>query len=81
MSWDDDRLAEEFGRVCAKIDRLDVLLRGNGKGPGVLVRIERLEQVGCFRARWFWLLSSTVVLAVVGAIWKVFWGVAIGHDS
>ena len=57
----------EFAQLHAKLDRLDVALRGNGK-LGILMRLDRLEQsrhwVG--KAVWFGLgiLGSVVVVYI-----------------
>lgn len=70
MSWDDERFEVEFGRVCGKLDKLDSLLRGNG-GPGVLVRIEKLELRDRIRSKVLWLVSSLVLTLLVLLSWEL----------
>lgn len=70
MGWDDERLEVEFNRICEKLDRIDSLLRGNG-GPGVLVRIERLELRDRIRSKALWLMSSLVLTLLVLLSWEL----------
>ena len=55
----------EFAQLHAKLDRLDVAMRGNGK-LGIVMRIDRLEQsrhwIG--KAVWFGLGIAASVLVV-----------------
>lgn len=74
MGWDDDRLEAEFARVCKKLDGIDSLLRGNG-GPGVLVRVEKLELRERIRSKVVWLISSIMLSMVALLTWKLFLGV------
>ncbi len=71
MSWGDKRLEDEFSRVCMKLDKIDALLRGNG-GPGVLVRVEKLELRERLQSKVVYLFSSIVVSMAVLLIWKLF---------
>lgn len=70
MGWDTERLEAEFTRVCKKLDRIDALLRGNG-GPGVLVRVEKLELRERIRSKALWLISSVVLTLVVLLSWEL----------
>ena len=69
-SWNDKRLEDAFGRVCRKLDRIDAMLRGNG-GPGVLVRVDRLELRDRMRSKALWLVSSIAVTLIVLLSWEL----------
>ena len=70
--------SEQFDRVCKdqfesiheKLDRLDVAIRGNGK-PGILIRLDRLEQDAKRQSRLIWLLLGALFtgLATALAMW------------
>lgn len=53
-----------------KIDRLDESIRGNGK-PGIIVRLDRLEQSAKSQGKLIWLLIGSAVasLATVLTTW------------
>lgn len=70
MSWDDERLEEAFSRVCTKLDKIDALLRGNG-GPGVLVRVEKLELRDRIWSKALWLIPPVVVTLLVLLSWEL----------
>lgn len=55
----DDRAecARKFDLLFEKIDRLDESIRGNGK-PGIVVRLDRLEQSAMSRGKLLWLLAG-----------------------
>jgi len=51
-----------------KLDRLDEAIRGNGK-PGILIRLDRLEQDAKRQSKLVWLIvGAAVVAATSGAI-------------
>jgi len=52
---DRDECARKFDLLFEKIDRLDESIRGNGK-PGIVVRLDRLEQSEMSRGKLLWLL-------------------------
>jgi len=62
---------DEFTQVHTKLDKLDESIRGNGK-PGILVRLDRLEQRDAKRNKFFWIvvgsLISAAILFVIGKI-------------
>ncbi len=62
---------DEFGQIHVKLDKLDESIRGNGK-PGILVRLDRLEQKESKRNKFLWIvvgsLISAVILFVIGKI-------------
>ncbi len=49
----------EFAEIKDKIDRLDEAIRGNGR-PGLMVRIDRLEQSESKRMKLLWLIAASV---------------------
>ena len=57
---------DEFAQVHTKLDKLDESIRGNGK-PGILVRLDRLEQRDAIRKKIFWLVVGALVSAII--IW------------
>ena len=53
----------QFERIIAKLERIDEALRGNG-GPGIKVRLDRLERSEQTRRRMVWaLVGATVTMA------------------
>ena len=54
---DRDECARKFDLLFEKIDRLDESIRGNGK-PGIVVRLDRLEQSEMSRGKLLWLLTG-----------------------
>lgn len=63
-----DWCREQFEAVNAKLDRLDEVLRGNGK-PGIQVRLDRLEQDAKRQGRLVWLIvGAAVAAAASGAV-------------
>jgi hypothetical protein len=60
---------DEFASVHAKLDKLDVAIRGNGK-PGIQLRLDRLETAKANKSRLFWLIVGAVVTLAAGALWK-----------
>ena len=61
-----DECREEFKIVFAKLDRIDVSLRGNGK-PGILLRLDRLERPERARSRVRWAVVTACIASGVGA--------------
>ena len=58
---------KNFAGIHAKLDRLDEAVRGNGK-PGILIRLDRLEQDARRQGRLLWLLIGagiTVLTSIV----------------
>ncbi len=81
-------VARELGAIAAELksvnDRLDshsersretiALLRGDGERPGVMTRLDRLEQLEQRRARWIAILGTATVGLLIDAIGKVLRG-------
>ncbi len=57
----------EFADLKTAINKLDNSIRGNGK-PGLLVRIDRLEQAEEVRSKLLWLIAASVVTSTVSLI-------------
>lgn len=58
---------KHFESIHGKLDRLDEAVRGNGK-PGILIRLDRLEQDARRQGRLLWLLIGagiTVLTSIV----------------
>lgn len=58
---------KNFAGIHTKLDRLDEAVRGNGK-PGILIRLDRLEQDARRQGRLLWLLIGagiTVLTSIV----------------
>ena len=58
---------QHFEIIHAKLDRLDEAIRGNGK-PGILIRLDRLEQDATRQAKLVWLIVGATVVAAVSAL-------------
>lgn len=58
-------LVEEQGK---KLDRIEKVLSGEGDTPGMVVRVDRVEQTQKRQGKAFWLLLA----AVAGALAKAF---------
>ena len=58
---------QQFDILFEKIDRIDVAIRGNGK-PGIIVRLDRLEQTAKSQAKLIWLLIGAVAAGLTTAI-------------
>jgi len=57
---------EQFESLHEKLDRLDEAIRGtpgNGTRPGILVRLDRLEQDAKRQSKLIWLIIGAVVTA------------------
>jgi len=71
----------QFERVCkagfaainAKLDRLDVAIRGNSK-PGIQLRLDRLESAERKRGRLIWVLAGSVATVAVRGLWRLVVG-------
>ncbi|MBI1371822.1 MAG: hypothetical protein GC159_24120 [Phycisphaera sp.] len=59
----DESIQKELDGINRKLDRLDEAVRGNGK-PGILIRLDRLEQIAKRQAKLIWLIVGAVVTAV-----------------
>jgi hypothetical protein len=66
----DESVEKHFEVIHEKLDRLDVAIRGNGK-PGILIRLDRLEQDAKRQAKLIWLLLGALFtgLATSLAMW------------
>jgi hypothetical protein len=58
---------QSFDILFKKIDKLDVAIRGNGK-PGILIRLDRLEQSAKTQAKLIWLLLGALGTCAATAI-------------
>ena len=58
---------DEFDGLHAKLDRMDVAIRGNGK-PGIQVRLDRLEQDAKRQSKLIWLMLGGLVTLLATAI-------------
>ena len=56
-----------FEVLFAKIDKLDEAIRGNGK-PGILIRLDRLEQSAKTQAKLIWLILGALGTCIATAI-------------
>ena len=63
----------EFGELHAKLDRMDVAIRGNGK-PGIQVRLDRLESSERSRSRLIWIILGAVGTLAASATWQAILG-------
>lgn len=60
-------IQRQFEAIHEKLDRLDEAIRGNGK-PGILIRLDRLEQDARRQNRLIWLIVGAVVTALASGI-------------
>jgi len=70
---------DQFEAIHAKLDRLDEAIRGtpgNGSKPGILVRIDRLEQNAHRQSRLLWLIVGAIITAGASAL--VAWATSGG---
>ena len=63
----------EFDELHAKLDRMDVALRGNGK-PGIQLRLDRIEQDSKRQARLVWLVVGAAVTLAASSAWHAVFG-------
>jgi hypothetical protein len=69
----DNVCRDEFAEINAKLDKLDIAIRGNGR-PGIIVRLDRLEAAERSRSRVLWLIAGSVVTIAANALWHTFFG-------
>lgn len=62
-----DPTQRQFEAIHEKLDRLDEAIRGNGK-PGILIRLDRLEQDARRQSRLIWLIVGAVITAMTSGI-------------
>jgi hypothetical protein len=63
----DDVCKDQFEGSHRKLDRLDEAIRGNGR-PGVVLRIDRLEQTARRYARLAWLIVGSALTSVAAML-------------
>jgi len=56
-----------LAEIHRKLDRLDEAIRGNGK-PGILIRLDRLEQAAQRHAKLIWLIVGALVTAAASGL-------------
>ena len=61
----------KLAEIYHKLDSLDTAIRGNGK-PGILLRLDRLEQNEARRKRLAWFIIGAFVTAMVSLILEFF---------
>ena len=69
-----DTVERQLESIRQKLDRLDEAIRGtpgNGSRPGILTRIDRLEQNAKRQAKLLWLIAGGIVTAIASGI--VMW--------
>lgn len=57
-----------FETLFAKLDRLDVAVRGNGK-PGINTRLDRIERTEAVRAKVVWFVVGAALVQLVATFW------------
>jgi hypothetical protein len=63
----------EFAEINAKLDKLDIAIRGNGK-PGIQLRLDRLEVARATRSRLMWIIAASTITAAIGSLWQLIGG-------
>ena len=63
----------EFKLVHKSLDKLDIAIRGNGK-PGLVTRIDRLEQARASRSKVTWFIAGLAGAYVVRVLISHFAG-------
>ena len=58
---------DHFEGIHRKLDKLDEAVRGNGK-PGILIRLDRLEQDARRQAKLIWLVVGAALTALASAL-------------
>jgi hypothetical protein len=58
---------DHFEGIHHKLDKLDEAVRGNGK-PGILIRLDRLEQDAKRQAKLVWLVVGAAVTGLVSTL-------------
>ena len=62
-----EQCTRHFEAIHNKLDRLDESIRGNGK-PGILIRLDRLEQDAKRQAKLVWLVVGAAVTGLVSTL-------------
>ena len=65
-----EQCRKQWESIHRKLDRLDEAIRGNGR-PGILIRLDRLEQDARRQGKLIWLMVGTVATGVASAV--VMW--------
>ncbi len=76
-STDHAALERRLGAIETKLDRLDEAIRGtpaNGTRPGILTRLDRLEQTEHGRSRLLWVILGAAGTLAVTAAWQHLFG-------
>jgi len=66
-----DIFKPHFDEIHRKLDRLDEAIRGtasNGSKPGILVRLDRLEQDAKRQSKLIWLIVGSLITACGSAV-------------
>ncbi|MBI1372478.1 MAG: hypothetical protein GC159_06925 [Phycisphaera sp.] len=69
-----EAIEKQLDAINAKLDRLDEAIRGtpgNGTKPGILIRLDRLEQDARRQGKLIWLIVGAAVTGLTSAI--VMW--------
>ena len=59
---------QEFDKINAKLDNLDMAIRGNGSNVGIQVRLDRLEQSEKNKAKFMWMLVGISITSLSSVI-------------
>ena len=59
------------GVLFKKLDGIDKMLRGNGQ-PGMMVRVDRLEQESITRSKIFWITAAAIIGLCSSGIYAIF---------
>ena len=65
-----DQCQKQFESIHGKLDRLDEAIRGNSR-PGIVVRLDRLEQDAKRQGKLIWLILGAVATGLSSA--AVMW--------
>ena len=65
-----DQCQKQFESIHGKLDRLDQAIRGNSR-PGIVVRLDRLEQDAKRQGKLIWLILGAVATGLSSA--AVMW--------
>lgn len=72
-------LAQERGELRQQIDELTIEIRGYFEGhegrPGIVTRVDRLEQIELRRAKVVWMTFAASITALATALWEKI----VGH--
>ena len=72
-------IERQLEAIRRKLDRLDEAIRGtpgNGSRPGILTRLDRLEQAAARQGRVIWLIAGGIVTAFTSGV--VAWIISAG---